>query len=239
MDRDRSPSTRSFVLMAAVLGGHVVLILMVMQMRSRELTPADTELHDSSILYLPSLTEPESTPAVTSPRATAHRKERAPPAKSATAQSESATAEEPSGNSSVTPEPSVPPVDWFGEARRSAESTTADLMARQDHSCITRARPGSLLPPCGKAPRTPQWEPPPKRFGLADGFLPYVRINKRCVVGLGFFGCAMGRLPDADGHLLDDMHNPNRDHSSVPDTNDVNEFDAYQPQPSAPRPLVR
>jgi hypothetical protein len=34
---------------------------------------------------------------------------------------------------------------------------------------------------------------------------------------LGFFGCALGKLPEADGTLFEDMDDPDRPRSSVPD----------------------
>jgi hypothetical protein len=44
-----------------------------------------------------------------------------------------------------------------------------------------------------------------------------VRIGKRCVVGLDFSGCQIGKLPEADGTLFDDMRDPDRPRGSVPD----------------------
>jgi hypothetical protein len=52
------------------------------------------------------------------------------------------------------------------------------------------------------------------------GLIPYVRLGKRCVIALGAFGCAIGKLPEADGTLFDDMRDPNRPTSSVPDIPD-------------------
>ena len=57
-----------------------------------------------------------------------------------------------------------------------------------------------------------------RRVGFASG-LPFVRLGKRCVVGLGFFACNPGELPEVNGHLLDDMKDPERATSSVPDPN--------------------
>lgn len=44
-----------------------------------------------------------------------------------------------------------------------------------------------------------------------------MRIGKRCVVGLGFFGCATGTLPQANGQVLDEVKNTQRLRSSVPE----------------------
>jgi len=45
-------------------------------------------------------------------------------------------------------------------------------------------------------------------------------------VGLGFFGCALGDLPKANGRLFDDMNAPDRDRNSVPQVGDCIQPDA-------------
>ena len=50
------------------------------------------------------------------------------------------------------------------------------------------------------------------------GPLPYLRIGKRCIIILPFFGCGIGELPKANGHLFDGMSDPERQKSSVPDS---------------------
>jgi len=108
---------------------------------------------------------------------------------------------------SLTPlplEPSSPSpsVDWYHEAeleglrhaRATPHGTRAAASATASLACKTRPQA--------------HWEPEPKRVGLADGFVPYVRIGP-CAVGLAVFGCAFGRSP-ANGHVLDDA----RDHDS-------------------------
>jgi hypothetical protein len=63
------------------------------------------------------------------------------------------------------------------------------------------------------------------RVGIAAGFIPHVHIGQRCVVGLGFFGCNLSKLPEANGHLLDGMQDPNRWRSSVPDVDTTSALD--------------
>ena len=82
--------------------------------------------------------------------------------------------------------------------------------------CDDRPRSGPPLPKCRQPTHPFQWRPEPKKAGFV-GLLPYVQLGKRCVLGLGFFGCAVGRLPDANGHLFDDVNNPDRPRGSVPD----------------------
>lgn len=61
-----------------------------------------------------------------------------------------------------------------------------------------------------------EWDPEPDMFGI-EGLLPFVRLGERCIAGLGFFGCGIGKLPEPNGNLFDDMKDPERPKSSVPD----------------------
>lgn len=55
-----------------------------------------------------------------------------------------------------------------------------------------------------------------RRVGM-DGIFPYFRVGKHCVIVLVVPMCTLGDLPEANGHLLDDMDDPDRSRSSVPD----------------------
>jgi hypothetical protein len=116
----------------------------------------------------------------------------------------------------TTPEaPLVEPhVDWQIEAERATRAISAE--SAKERKCDPSDRPWSSLPKCRKSRRPPEWEPETPRAGF-DHLLPYVRLGKRCILGLGFFGCALGKLPEANGHLFDDMKDPDRTRSSVPD----------------------
>lgn len=46
--------------------------------------------------------------------------------------------------------------------------------------------------------------------------LPYMMIGERCVIGLGFFGCALGALPEPEKGLFDDMRAGLTQESSIP-----------------------
>ena len=105
----------------------------------------------------------------------------------------------------------TPRVDWAGEAERVARAHPPAIP-----ECDDRPRFGPPLPKCRQPTHPCQWRPEPKKAGFV-GLLPYVQLGKRCVLGLGFFGCAVGRLPDANGHLFDDVNNPDRPRGSVPD----------------------
>ncbi len=72
---------------------------------------------------------------------------------------------------------------------------------------------------CEKSKQHPPWNRELKRAGFI-GALPYVRVGKRCLVGLPFFGCAIGHLPEPDSELFTDMGAVDRSRSSVPDIPD-------------------
>jgi hypothetical protein len=102
-------------------------------------------------------------------------------------------------------------IDWRGEARRSAQGAIDAQSATQPRGFEEKA-------PAARAPKPRQfnWDPSPGRFGFSGG-LPYMELGKRCAIGLGFFACAVGELPPADGTLLDGMKDADRERSSVPD----------------------
>ena len=73
-----------------------------------------------------------------------------------------------------------------------------------------------MLPRCTHTGRRFEWNPEPPRFGIS-GLVPYMRVGKMCVVGLGFFACGLGAPPPANSHLFDQLKNPARVSGSVPD----------------------
>jgi hypothetical protein len=109
-----------------------------------------------------------------------------------------------------------PSIDWEHERAITAQAMLPELLKQNQTKCEAGRRPGSMLPKCRQPAKDPQWEPEPGRFGI-EGLLPFMRLGKRCVVGLGFFGCAIGKLPEPNSHLFDEMRNPDREHSSVPE----------------------
>jgi len=110
---------------------------------------------------------------------------------------------------STTPSESPPSVDWRAEGAAAA--------ARQ---AAAAAPSGFSAPPkvarkaCEPPKSSWEWNPEPKKAGLTP--LPYIVLG-RCVVGLGLFGCALQKPPEANSHLLDDMRDGKTSPSSVPD----------------------
>lgn len=121
--------------------------------------------------------------------------------------------------------PGTNAIDWQLEARRSANNTVErNRKSREKHIGEHPPSPFSEK----RKPKEFEWDPEPDRVGFAPGFIPYVRVGQRCVVGLGFFGCNLSKLPEANSHLFDGMHDPDRQRSSVPD---VDTSSALDPPP--------
>jgi hypothetical protein len=115
--------------------------------------------------------------------------------------------------------PDKPLIDWNLEAERAARATVDQMAQHGEPKCEpsdAANHPGLLLPKCKQPVPGFAWDPQPKKAGFI-GIFPYVRLGKHCIVGLGFFGCAIGKLPEANGHLFDQLSDPDRDRSSVPD----------------------
>jgi len=197
-----------------VLGGHVLLLILLSTSKTKDRQSTASGPEPKTILLLLDMAPPpiEASSDQLSPVTPNIARVRAPRV-AAESLGQAITPEE-------TPAPSRGPVDWYSEAKEVAKDRGAALAAAQPRKACDPSqsdRPGSLLPKCGtKKYKDADWNPEPSKAGFA-GLLPFVMIGKRCVVGLGFFGCAIGKLPDADGTVFDDMNDPDRPRSSVPD----------------------
>src|SRR6185369_6482897 len=106
------------------------------------------------------------------------------------------------------PQTTAPPVDWYGEAAKSAARATAKANEPPTFS----PPPKVVHQACIPRKSSFEWNPEEKKAGLLP--LPFVRLGN-CVVGLGFFTCTGGS--EANGHLFDDLKKGDRPVSSVPD----------------------
>ena len=204
MGTNRRLSLTQCTAWSLVIGGHVLLILVFFSTRPVRMPEFISRIQ--SVLLLPDLA-----PVPASAATSGARRRRS---------SETRMREHPgpdtSDSSGITEAPPAEPsIDWRLEAERSAHAISAEL-ARKEPKCDDSDRTWSLQPKCKKPKRPPEWELETPRAGF-DRLIPYVRLGKRCILGLGFFGCAIGKLPEPNGHLFDDMNNPDRPRSSVPD----------------------
>jgi len=142
----------------------------------------------------------------------------APPARTAplAVPAESASTAIAAPTASATPAESTrPSIDWRAEAAAAAGRAAAPAPPAE-----FAPPPKTIHKPCEKKKSSWEWNPQPKKAGITPlpyGVpLPYVVLG-RCVVGLGFFGCALQKPPEANSHLLDDMRDGKTSPSSVPD----------------------
>jgi hypothetical protein len=194
-----TPGIRDYVVIAIVVCGHAALVVLFARLREQERTTAET-LHRSSLVFIDlpraqrrlTIAEPTIDRAITI--------DVTPPSA-------------PQVAAFMPHEPAAPATkaDWRNEAARSARNAIRAQMAPRPRGFDERetAAPRRKAKPFG-------WDPSPGRFGMAGG-LPYMELGKRCAIGLGFFGCAIGELPPPDGTLFDDMDDPARERSSVPE----------------------
>jgi hypothetical protein len=111
---------------------------------------------------------------------------------------------------------SRPVVDWDAAAKSAA------VRALEDGTSAGKVFGDIAASPyrdCQRRKRSWQWIPERKKSGFSGG-LPWVQVSDHCIVGLGFFGCAIGELPPPRGDLLDDMDTSNQLQSTVPGIED-------------------
>jgi hypothetical protein len=189
---------------AVIIGGHVLLLVLFSRSNHRPLHVVEQDSDPRSILFFPALPEPleASSPARQEPQSSA-------------ATDTPAAVRPP--DTAITPPAEIPaaasPIDWFSEAQQVARA--AAERAGQPTPRAFGQIPQSPYKTCKKKRSSFEWDPEPKRAGFI-GVFPYVQVGKRCVISLGFFGCALGELPPPNSHLFDDMHAPKRPTSSVP-----------------------
>lgn len=193
----RDQNLRRFVVFALVAGAHGLLLLLPLdtpERREREGNARRTVLFFSPVPAVERRPQPELSPPA-EPAIETNISIEAPTA---------ITAEPLSGSAAAGPG-TAPSINWSEEAQRAA-AAAADKVPTPDRSkCDSTGLGDPLLPNC-KPPPEFKWAPP--KAGFANG-LPYVTVGDRCVVGLGFFGCSIGK-PPANGTLFDGMDDPAR-----------------------------
>jgi hypothetical protein len=179
-----------------VLAVHGLLLLVLISgSRIRPRTPA------ASIAFFGLWIEPSQPVAPTAPRPPPRFRSPAPRAT----------------GSSSTAISSPPTINWEGEAKAAGRR-----LAEPPRESATFSRPAETVrKPCEPPESSFVWNPELPRAGFTRTPipLPFVRLGERCVVGLGFFGCNMGPLPEPNSHLFDDMKEGKTQESSVPEPN--------------------
>ncbi len=212
MDRDAA-TPRRHVIFAVVAFGHMLFVMLLLRLEFPNTLRLAQNTSPILLLDLSSSANPTST-AVDAAQAARPRTSspKSPGEEISVGAKAPAMPEAAASPDALMVEP---PVDWHGEAEQVAKSQAESIFKELEHECDEAARRGEYPPECRKYKKSDAWVPEPRTFGIAGG-LPYVRLGKRCIVGLGFFGCAVGKLPAAKGNLFDDMREPDRPRSFVP-----------------------
>jgi hypothetical protein len=193
-----------------VLAVHGLLLVLISGSRIRPRTPA------ASIAFFGLWIEPSQPAAPTAPRPPPRVRSLAPRA-SATIPVPGAVEDASETGSSSTAISSPPTINWEGEAKAAGRR-----LAEPPRESATFSRPAETVrKPCEPPESSFVWNPELPRAGFTRTPipLPFVRLGERCVVGLGFFGCNMGPLPEPNSHLFDDMKEGKTQESSVPEPN--------------------
>ncbi len=212
MDWDAA-TPRRYTPFAAVALGHVLFVMLLLRL---DFSPTLRLEHDTSPILLLDLSSSANPTARTFDASQAARPRTNSPKSPGAEISVGVNAPYDAGAAASPDALTVePPVDWREVAEQVAKSQAKSIFKELKHQCNEAALRGEFLPECRKYKKSDAWVPVPRTFGIAGG-LPYVRLGKRCIIGLGFFGCAVGKGPDANGRLFDDMREPDRPQSFVP-----------------------
>lgn len=196
-----------------VLGGHMLMIAVLVTGRLSDQRKV-TEDIPQPLIWIPVRPDP---PPEEPKRATAAPQSRLQKLQVIHTEPPVGAAPTPALSPSPSPEPDTyGALDWSLEAEKVAKSMAPGMISELQRTCAQAERRAQALPEgCQKHIAAKTWEPEPKRAGFI-GIFPYVRVG-RCIIGLGFWGCAIGTQAP-DGSLFEDMRNPDRPRSSVPDT---------------------
>ena len=104
------------------------------------------------------------------------------------------------------------PADWAERASMVAKRT-GDRLANPGGESFSEP-PKAIAKPCVPKKKSMEWKGEENPgLHLQNGFPVWIVGN--CTITIGFIGCTGGSPPNE--HLLDDMKDPNRSRSSVPD----------------------
>lgn len=197
---------RDCVVWVFVIGGHVLLLVLLSRAGSQYVRSAESRADERSTLLVIELRVPQEEELPTASRQETSKRAAKRDADEARA-----------SDSAITVPAPAPPVDWYLEAEAAARARIAK--ETQPGPRAFGEQPKSPYRKCKSRESSFVWNAEPDKAGFAGG-LPFVRLGKRCIIGLGFFGCGIGKLPEANGELFADMHDPDQPVSSVPELED-------------------
>jgi hypothetical protein len=206
---------RRIAIAVIVLHG-LLLWLLAAGFRQRDSRPEAPQLQIVSLWITPPAPERPIEPLLPSERpssiATSTARAVSPPAVAPTT-----SPLEPQPESNAPPVTTAPLVDWASEASRVARQAGQAIGAGPRPEPFSEG-PKGVRQPCVPKERSMEWKGEENPGVHWVGPFP-VLVTRRCAITVGFFSCALGKLPEPNSHLLDDMQDPTRSRSSVPDPN--------------------
>ena len=190
------PTGTRWRVFAVVVGCHVFVFLQLIKAHVIAFRSAARASAPIELIFLPSSKPAESPRAVWSGAPSVAR-----PTQTAQPRSEAKAADR---QGSITL-----PIDWSQQAKIAAQSHAQEIA--QSAPCDLGRSPDQKSPQC--QPDAPGFQWKTTRRSLHIG---------HCIIGIGFFGCGAAAAR-VNGNLFDDMRNPDRDRSSVPDLAEINE----------------
>jgi hypothetical protein len=204
---------RRIAIAVIVLHGPL-LWLLATGFRQRDSRPEAPQLQIVSLWITPPAPEEPIEPQLPSEQTrssiTSTRADALPPAVAPTT-----SPVEPRPQSTAPPATTAPLVDWANEASRVARQAGQAIGAGPAPEPFSEG-PKGVRKQCVPRERSMEWKGEENPGVHWVGPFP-VLVTRRCAITVGFFSCALGKLPEPNSHLLDDMQDPTRSRSSVPD----------------------
>lgn len=197
---------RRFAIFALVCGAHVMLLMLPFETERLEYEETDGDEKRTQLFFPRTPVTERRSPR--DPRPPAAPEMRI----NITVDAPNAISVGPPDGVSTRRSGSAPSINWGEEARRAAASAAEKVPIPDRSNCDSTGLGDPALANC-KPPSEFKWAPPKSGF---SGGLPYMRVGDRCVIGLGFFGCSLGK-PPSRGDLFEGMDEPGRERSSVPE----------------------
>ena len=204
--RQQSEQRARWIIGCGVFLFHVLILILVVRVPPRWSAP-----EIASTLVLLKLAAAPAIPKLATRPVTRQRSDSLVRGRSERTRENSSTEGRESGEFDQTPQSdsTAPLIDWSGELDTVAKADAPALLAERLQKCHDAEMQGRFLIGCGKIKTPDMWD---HHRGLAD----FLALGKR----------------QANGHLFDDMNDPDRERSSVPD------IVALQRVPHRPVPLA-
>lgn len=104
-------------------------------------------------------------------------------------------------------------IDWSAAAANAAKDAAARLDAKPQQRALDGSDKKETAKP--KAPNEFGWSKT-KRLGFTPEGLPYVWLNRRCILTI-LVACGLGKLPPPNRDLFEHMNDPDETTGSVPE----------------------